>query len=35
MKHSAKDDDVGLPGYGGYSVLDEESFNRITLFLPS
>lgn len=35
MKHSAKNEDVGISGYDGYSVRDDESFNRITLLLPS
>ena len=35
MKNSAKDEDVGISDYGGYVVRDDESFNRITLLLPS
>lgn len=35
MKNSAKDEDVGISGYGSYAVRDDESFNRITLLLPS
>lgn len=35
MKHSAKDEDLDLPGYGDYSVFDEKFSNRVTLLLPS
>lgn len=35
MKHIAKNEDVGLQGYGGYSFKEDDSFHSITLFLPN
>lgn len=35
MKTNTKDEAAGLPGYGGYSFLDEDTYKPITLILPS
>jgi len=35
MKHIAKNEDVGPPGYGGYSFKEDASFHSITLFVPN
>lgn len=34
MKHIAKNEDVGLSGYGDFSIKEEDSFRSVTLFLP-
>jgi Cdc6-like AAA superfamily ATPase len=35
MKHIAKNEDLGPPGYSCFSFKEDDSFHSITLFLPS
>lgn len=35
MRPNNKDEAAGLPGYGGYSFHDEDTYKSITLILPS